>query len=83
MHSYAALTRMRMRAVNAVACCTALAKVDSGTVALLEQLAARSLSKGDELLQRVREVLVQRVAVVLLGDKAWRLKQVHAVYLLY
>jgi hypothetical protein len=74
-----------MRAVNAVACCTALAKVDSGTVALLEQLAARSLSlsQGDDLLQRVREVLVQRVAVVLLGDKAWRLKQVRAVYLLY
>ena len=76
---------MRMRAVNAMACCTALAKVDSGTVALLEQLAARSLSlsQGDDLLQRVREVLVQRVAVVLLGDKAWRLKQVRAVYLLY
>jgi hypothetical protein len=76
---------MRMRAVNAVACCTALAKVDSGTVALLEQLAARSLSlsQGDDLLQCVREVLVQRVAVVLLGDKSWRLKQVRAVYLLY
>jgi hypothetical protein len=74
-----------MRAVNAVACCTALAKVDSGTVALLEQLAARSLSlsQGDDLLQCVREVLVQRVAVVLLGDKSWRLKQVRAVYLLY
>jgi hypothetical protein len=69
--------------VNAVACCTALAKVDSGTVALLEQLAARSLSQGDELLQRCSEVLVQRVAVVLLGDRAWKLKQVRAVYWLY
>ncbi len=69
--------------MNAVACCTALAKVDSGTVALLEQLAARSLSQGDELLQRCSEVLVQRVAVVLLGDRAWKLKQVRAVYWLY